>query len=239
MAPSLFRLASWLAAAAGTVIAAPVERRAVIAHDAVVGFSETVPSGTVGSLYLKYKPYLKVVNGCVPFPAVNAAGDTGGGLAPTGSSNGGCSSSTGQVYARGGTYNGAYAIMYSYYMPKDSPSTGLGHRHDWENVVVWLSAASTSATVLGVSVSAHGDYDKKTSGIDFTGTTHPRVGYRSIFPVNHQMIFTSDVGGQQPLIAWESLPSAARTALENTDFGSANVPMKEGNFVNNLGKAAL
>ncbi|GJD01520.1 NLP1 protein [Colletotrichum higginsianum] len=231
MAPSLFRLASWLAAAAGTVLAAPVERRGVIDHDAVVGFKETVPSGTVGNLYLKYKPYLKVVNGCVPFPAVDAAGNTG--------SNGGCSSSTGQVYARGAAYNGAYAIMYSYYMPKDSPATGLGHTHDWENIVVWLSAASESATVLGVSVSAHGNYDKKTSGISYTSTTHPRVGYRSIFPVNHQMIFTSDQGGQQPVIAWESLPAAARTALENTDFGSANVPMKEGNFVNNLGKAAL
>ncbi|KAF9877554.1 necrosis inducing protein [Colletotrichum karsti] len=238
MAPSVLRLASWLAAAV-SVSAAPLQPRAVIDHDAVVGFPETVPSGTVGNLYLKYKPYLKVVNGCVPFPAVDSAGNTGGGLATSGSSNGGCSSSTGQVYARGGTYNGAYAIMYSYYMPKDSPSTGLGHRHDWENTVVWLSAASESATVLGVAVSAHGDYDTKTSGISFTDTTHPRVGYQSTWPVNHQMIFTSEQGGQQPLIAWESLTSAARTALENTDFGSANVPMKEGNFNNNLGKAAL
>ncbi|KAK1633456.1 necrosis inducing protein [Colletotrichum phormii] len=238
MAPSLFRLAAWLAAAAGSVTAAPLERRAVIDHDAVVGFPETVPSGTVGTLYLKYKPYLKVVNGCVPFPAVNAAGDTGGGLATSGSSNGDCSSSTGQVYARGGSYNGAYAIMYSYYMPKDSPSSGLGHRHDWENAVVWLSAASTSATVLGVAVSAHGEYDTKTSGIDYTGTS-PRIGYQSVWPVNHQMIFTSDVGGQQPLIAWESLTDAARTALTNTDFGSANVPMKDANFNTNLGKAVL
>jgi hypothetical protein len=50
--------------------------RAVIDHDAVVGFPQTVPSGLTGSLYLKYKPWLKVDNGCVPFPAVNAAGDT-------------------------------------------------------------------------------------------------------------------------------------------------------------------
>lgn len=129
--------------------------------------------------------------------------------------------------------------MYSYYMPKDSPSTGLGHRHDWENTVIWLSAASESATVLGVAVSGHGSYETKTSGISFTADTHPRVGYRSVWPVNHQMIFTSEQGGQQPLIAWESLTGAARTALENTDFGSANVPMKDGNFNNNLGKAAL
>lgn len=50
--------------------------RAVIAHDAVQGFPETVPSGTTGTLYLKYKPYLKVFTGCVPFPAVQANGDT-------------------------------------------------------------------------------------------------------------------------------------------------------------------
>ncbi|KDN63871.1 putative necrosis inducing protein [Colletotrichum sublineola] len=214
MAPSLFRLASWLAAAA-TVMAAPIERRAVIGHDAVVGFPETVPSGIVGSLYLN------------------------GGLKPSGSSNGGCSSSTGQVYARGGSYNGRYGIMYSYYMPKDSPSPGLGHRHDWENAVVWLSDASASATIVGVSASAHGGYDRRTSGVDFTGTTHPRIGYRSIWPVNHQMIFTSETGGQQPLIAWESLTDAARNALQNTDFGSAGVPMKDGSFVENLAKAAL
>lgn len=63
--------------AIATTLAASIQRRAVIAHDAVVGFSQTVPSGTVGQLYLKYKPYLKVENGCVPFPAVDASGNTG------------------------------------------------------------------------------------------------------------------------------------------------------------------
>lgn len=68
-----------LLAAAACVSASPLsfDKRAVINHDAVVGFPETVPSGTVGSLYLKYKPYLKVFNGCVPFPAVDQAGNTG------------------------------------------------------------------------------------------------------------------------------------------------------------------
>jgi hypothetical protein len=67
-----------LLAAATVVLASPVSlnSRAVIAHDAVDGFSQAVPSGITGTLMLKYKPYLKVYNGCVPFPAVNAAGDT-------------------------------------------------------------------------------------------------------------------------------------------------------------------
>jgi hypothetical protein len=83
-----------------------------------------------------------------------------GGLATSGSPNGGCSSNTGQVYARAGTYNDKFGIMYSWYMPKDSPSSGLGHRHDWENTVVWLNGQSESATVTGVAISAHGEYQK-------------------------------------------------------------------------------
>ena len=59
-----------------TVTATPIERRGTIASDEIVGFAQTVPSGTVGSVYLAYKPYLYVYNGCVPFPAVDAAGDT-------------------------------------------------------------------------------------------------------------------------------------------------------------------
>jgi hypothetical protein len=49
--------------------------------------------------------------------------------------------------------------------------------------------------------------------------------------------FTSTKGGQQPLIAWESLPAAAQTALTNTDFGSANVPFKDSAFMSNLANA--
>jgi hypothetical protein len=71
----LKRLALGLVATTG--LAAPLNRRAVIAHDAVVGFPQTVPSGIDGQLMLKYKPWLEVYNGCVPFPAVDAAGNTG------------------------------------------------------------------------------------------------------------------------------------------------------------------
>lgn len=49
---------------------------ATIDHDAVVGFDEAVPDSSEGDLMLAYKPYLKVFNGCVPFPAVDADGNT-------------------------------------------------------------------------------------------------------------------------------------------------------------------
>lgn len=72
-------LAVQLLAAATFVSALPtgLEKRAVIDHDAVVGFAQAVPSGIVGTLMLKYKPYLKVFNGCVPYPAVDTSGNTG------------------------------------------------------------------------------------------------------------------------------------------------------------------
>jgi hypothetical protein len=43
-------------------------------------------------------------------------------------------------------------------MPKDEPSDGLGHRHDWEGVIVWLSSstATTAANIVAVCPSAHG-----------------------------------------------------------------------------------
>ncbi|SPO03309.1 related to NPP1 domain protein [Cephalotrichum gorgonifer] len=233
----LLEALSCMASLAPLVSGLPFTKRAVIAHDAVVGFPETVPSGDLGNLYLKYKPRLKVFNGCVPFPAVEADGDTSGGLSPTGSPSGGCSPSTGQVYARAAQHGSAYAIMYSWYMPKDSPSSGLGHRHEWEHIVVWLSGPDTSATVLGVAVSQHGGHEKSTAP-PMSGNT-PLVGYTSVWPVNHQMIFTDEVGGTQPLIAWESLTEAARTALTNTDFGDANVPFKDSNFANELDDAQL
>ncbi|KAL2826030.1 necrosis inducing protein [Aspergillus pseudoustus] len=140
--------------------------------------------------------------------------------------------------ATGTTATYGNAIMYSWYMPKDSPSTGLGHRHDWEGVVVYLSSAtSTSASnVIAVCPSAHGNWDCSTS--DFTlSSSHPLIKYFNIWPLDHQMGLTDTVGGTQPLVAWESLTDAARTALEDTDFGDATVPFKDATFASNLGKA--
>ena len=71
MFKSLSALAVFTAA-----LAAPLERRGDISALTLVGFPQTVPSGIEGTLMLKYQPYLQVVDGCVPFPAVDAAGDT-------------------------------------------------------------------------------------------------------------------------------------------------------------------
>jgi hypothetical protein len=53
-----------------------LQERGTISSADIVGFAQTVPDDTEGTLYLAYQPYLYVVNGCVPFPGVDAAGDT-------------------------------------------------------------------------------------------------------------------------------------------------------------------
>ncbi|OJJ55523.1 hypothetical protein ASPSYDRAFT_60470 [Aspergillus sydowii CBS 593.65] len=237
-------LAATAAATPLTPTATKLAPRDVIDHDAVVGFDETVPDSTIGQQYLAYQPYLYVQNGCVPFPAVDADGNTSGGLQPSGEPSSDCDSSTGQVYARSTMSDGLVstygaAIMYAWYMPKDSPSTGLGHRNDWEGVVVWLSdeSGTTADNIAAVCPSAHGEWNCDTDGFTLDGT-RPLIKYSSTWPVNHQLDLTDQVGGTQPLIAWESLPDVARQALQDADFGDATVPLKDDTFGGNLESAA-
>ncbi|CAG8297389.1 unnamed protein product [Penicillium salamii] len=240
MIPQL--LTSLAALAVLPVSATPhaLSRRGTVDSDKLVGLPQTLPSGATGDLYLAYQPHLKVVNGCVPFPAVDADGNTNAGLNPTGSSNGGCSSSTGQIYVRSGASGDHYAVMYSWYFPKDEPSTGIGHRHDWEGVIVWLSDSSSTAAsnVLAVCPSAHGGWDCSTSDFTLDGTS-PLIKYESIWPVDHSLGLTTTVGGTQPMVAWESLSSAVQNALDTTDFVKANVPFNENNWASNLAKATF
>ncbi|RAK96053.1 NPP1 family protein [Aspergillus ibericus CBS 121593] len=216
-----------------------------IASDEIVGFNQTVPDDATGDLYLAYQPYLKVVNGCVPFPGVDAEGDTDAGLSPTGSSDGDCSSNTGQIYIRSNitttstpSTSSPAALLYSWYMPKDEPSTGLGHRHDWEGVIIYLSSTATISAdnILAVCPSAHGGWDCSTDGYTLSGTK-ALIKYESIWPLDHSCGLTDVVGGTQPLVAWESLTTAAQDALQTADFDKAIVPFKDSTFDENLAKA--
>jgi hypothetical protein len=134
--------------------------------------------------------------------------------------------------------------MYAWYWPKDEPSTlegslGFGHRHDWEGVVVWLSEESTDATILGVAASAHGGWDPESTTVSHSGNG-ALIEYLSEDGIlDHSLGFTTTVGAQQPLVAWESLDSTIQNALTTTDFGDAIVPFIDANFENNLAAAEL
>lgn len=68
----------WIfSAAIAVVIAGPIIPRETIAHDAVVGFPQTVPDNDMGKIYLAFQPTLQIANGCASFPAVDAEGNAG------------------------------------------------------------------------------------------------------------------------------------------------------------------
>ncbi|TLD14563.1 necrosis- and ethylene-inducing protein 2 precursor [Venturia nashicola] len=226
-------------AAAIFVQAGHIEKRGTVGNSHIVGLAAAVPSGTTGTIYKTYQPYLKVVHGCVPYPGVDASGNTNEGLEPTGGSNSGCGSSIGQVYVRGATAGKHYGLMYIWYMPKDEPSFGLGHRHEWEGVIVWLSSstATTATNIVAVCPSAHGGWNCNTTTGFFLSGTSPLIKYDSPWPINHQLFQTNMVGGKQPLVAWESMSLTVRSALEHAKFGVATVPFKDSTFEINLAKA--
>lgn len=165
--------------------------------------------------------------------------------------NGKCSKSEGQVYSRSGSWNDRWAIMYSWYFPKDQNVDGpanKGHRYDWENIVVWLTGKTEDAEVTGVSFSAHSDYRKyrnaNGNSVYFKDDSHPLVQYsNSADWLDHSLdSYKEDRsnegdGGQQPLIAWTELTQAAQTALDKADFGQANVPFIDDAWEGKLTKA--
>lgn len=125
------------------------------------------------------------------------------------------------------------------YMPKDEPSWEIGHRNDWEGVIIWLadSTSTTAENIVAVCPSAHGGWDCSTDGYTLSGTG-ALIDYQSIWPIDHSCGLTTTVGGQQPLIAYESLPAAALSSLTTYDFGSAIVPFTDP-FTNNLAAATF
>lgn len=164
-----------------------------------------------------------------------------GGLKTTGASEGHCSKSEGQVYARSANHDGKFAIMYSWYMPKDHVSPGVGHRHEWEDVVVWLSEEKDDAKYLGTALSAHGAYPKEhKERHPPSDGSHATIGY-CMDGSTHSTCQTSIKGGQQPLLAWESMPQAMKDSFNNADFGGAVVPFKDtgGRFNDQLNQAQI
>ncbi|OWZ18631.1 Necrosis inducing protein NPP1 [Phytophthora megakarya] len=218
-----------------------VAQAETIDHDQVVPFAQPEATTISQKAAVKFKPQIHITNGCHPYPAVNEAGQTSGGLKPTGAPSSSCKGSGwgSQVYGRSTWYSGKWAIMYSWYFPKDSPSTGLGHRHDWEHVVVWIDNPDVETpTILAACPSAHSGYSKyMPPSSDSVDGSSVKVNYESHWPINHALDTTSKGGDFEDLIMWDQLSDAARYALNTTDFGKANVPMNDGNFLTKLGNA--
>ncbi|MBY5516252.1 necrosis-inducing protein [Rhizobium leguminosarum] len=204
----------------------------VINHDEVQGFPDST------SEFLKtYQPYLKVYSGCVPFPAVDAAGNVSGGLNPSGFASDGCSKNFGQIYVRADEFKGECAVMYSWFFPKNKIGdwpTDMGSRYDWQNVIVWLSSCDGQAHVNAVSYwSSRGYYTTTKPHMD---GTHPLVAYVDDYSIGHRVVGASTRGGMQPAISWFDLTYEAMFTLDLYDFG-VSVPFITRNFYQNLARA--
>ncbi|KAK2600675.1 hypothetical protein N8I77_010193 [Diaporthe amygdali] len=231
-----------LAAAAAAAPTELLETRAVVAHDSISPVAQRIQTGGLGKIIETFNPLLHIAHGCQPYPAVADNGDTSGGLQDSGSGTGGCrDQSKGQTYARAGTVDGKTVVMYTWYMPKDQPvdgNTAGGHRHDFENIVIQIDDPNAATPkIIGAAASSHSGYSKAAGGVPQMQGNSPKVEYFTTFPTNHELQFTDTVGKTYPISDWDAMPQAAKTALQDTNFGSANVPFKDGNFESKVREA--
>ncbi|RLN50722.1 hypothetical protein BBP00_00010004 [Phytophthora kernoviae] len=184
-----------------------------IGHDEITPWYQEVPDSISEKAAVRFKPRLRIASGCDPYPAVNSLGQTGGGLKPTGNPRGKCrgNGAGAQVYGHSRWHYDRWAIMYSWYFPKDSPSPGLGHRHDWEHAIVWIDNPEVeNPKIIGAATSSHNGYEKYSS------------------------VPASCLEGDA---LKDQMTDEARQALNTVSFGKANCPFNDGNFGGKLDKA--
>ncbi|KAE9026648.1 hypothetical protein PR003_g11205 [Phytophthora rubi] len=226
----------------------------IINHDEVQPFPQPEPVTESEKTAVKFKPSLIIQDGCHPYPAVNAAGETSGGLKGTGKLDAGKGSALGsQVYGRAVWHKDLWAIMYAWYFPKDmwyGVFGNKGHRHNWVSAVVWLdNPALAKPKILAVSTStANGEYNIEKDVppscrryscdppfADYINGTTPMLAYGIKYEVSSLGMTTERFGELQNLVMWEQLTEEARDALSETDFGEkVKVPFVDANFNANL-----
>ncbi|KAJ8524870.1 hypothetical protein ON010_g16246 [Phytophthora cinnamomi] len=197
----------------------------------------------------------------LPYPAVDASGNTNKGLRPKlwawspRCNSAVYSTKRSRVYGRMIEYNGTWAILYSWYFPKGTAWFPLywGHCHGWENAIVWLDRLSESATISAVSVSGvFGAYSTDTPPAPGSlDGSRAKLMYTNSYGMQHYLKTATSPGLFQDLVMWGDMTEAARSALETTcfsifitttvsgffDSASVDVPMIDTNFFPNLEKA--
>jgi len=227
------------------VIGCLFESSAALAYNTIPHYQVQPIYTGASALEKYYQPRLAIGDkGCDPYPAVDSNGNVSAGLYPSGPSNGQCTGSIGQVYSRYATYANLCAIMYSWFMPKDMPPSGIGgHRYEWEGIVVWLDSCHVGARIVSINYSMHGGWSVNNAPPTWTGSygytgfgVHPLVYYHSPNKLlDHHPDPTWRQGGTQPLSGWDYLPAPAKNAINNFNFGAATPPLKDGGtFLHNL-----
>lgn len=197
-------------------------------------------------------------DGCFSSSGISRAGQQNGGLQTAGSLGGGCRESNFLdlsntmhrhkcIEQNGNTYCGH---VYALYFEKDQVASfwGLGHRHDWEHVVVY----TTNGVVTHGGVSCHGDVEQKSIDQLFTENGHLKVVYHKDGATTHCVRFAKETEFAEnpyqafvtPTIAsWFELTGDGLTnedmrgRLSSFNYGSAIFPIKDSRFFGELNKA--
>jgi hypothetical protein len=144
--------------------------------------------------------------------------------------------------------NNHAAIMYAQYFPKDQGDRlgpAGGHRHDWEEVIVWANGNGNPTIAM---VSQHGDYKamrtpsaKDSSPRAFWDGVRVKVSYFGGVTFNNSFHFSSKLGANPPIVSWDRGEARlARTALTDRFGGPGSGPkvMNKGNtFMSKIRKS--
>lgn len=202
---------------------------------------------------LKFQPGLDFdSDGCYNTAAISPDGTTNPGKKATKQVEGECRGedqlNNSNTYSRKRCNNGYCAIMYEYYFEKDQAIGGSflgGHRHDWENIIVFVKGNS----VMRVAPSCHGDYENAKNTFAIQGD-HPLLVYHKDGLGTHcfrhantddQLNIENPFGVwfRSPLVGWNNWPTNdLRTKMIDTYDGSATVKLRDDRFGNSLKAAA-
>lgn len=197
-------------------------------------------------------------DGCYPAAGVSRLGEMNPGLETSGSLGGGCRTSNFLAYSN--TLHRQKCIylgtdkycghFYSLYFEKDQVIAGIdwfGHRHDWEQAAVWTK----NDVVTHGSVSAHGDMETKPISEIPRNGKQIKVVYHKDGITTHALRFAKineiaeNSYGQfvtPPIISWSLMKgdgvsnSELKRKLNTFNYGSATIPLKDSNFLNNLNR---
>ncbi|MDK2594574.1 NPP1 family protein [Pseudoalteromonas obscura] len=196
-------------------------------------------------------------DGCLPSAGISRTGQQNSGLKTSGALGGSCrdgqflsTSNTVHRYACKETDTGRFcAHFYALYFKKDQviPYLGGGHRHDWEYAAVW----TLDGMVTHGSYSAHGDlFTKSKDQLPFENG-HLKIVYHKDGLLTHALRFAksneiaeNDYGRfvTPPIISWYHMHGdgltnqALRDKLNQYDYGSATLPVKDSRFLNNINR---
>lgn len=190
-------------------------------------------------------------DGCYNTAAITTNGQTNPGHKATGTPQGDCRDphqlENSNVYSRKRCNNGYCAVMYEYYFEKDQAVGGSflgGHRHDWENIVVFTKGND----VIRVAPSCHGKYEHSTNNFPKSGK-HPMMVYHKDGGATHCFRVANDddikrpenYSGKfyhSPLVGWDHWPSQDLKNKMLSTWNGGVGPKLDDEFTNSLKNAA-